>query len=157
MMYHYPHLGSTLLGPVVRMLVSANPGLNFNQGFFFFSSKALTRIIFYIFLEYPIIKLYAKRIKLNLFFKLSYLSSNFALALGYLNPPSNNLALAIRWSKLSTNQRHYPDLGSQMHHQHGISALVSQMSFQGETSGGIVKWLLLSQARQQVRAVLEAR
>ena len=42
--------------------------------------------------EYPIIKLYAKRIKLNLLFKLSYLSSNFALNLGYLNPASNNPA-----------------------------------------------------------------
>ena len=36
----------TLLGPVVRTPVSANPGLNFNQDFFFFSSKALFRIIF---------------------------------------------------------------------------------------------------------------
>ena len=33
-----------------------------------------------------------KRIELNLLFKLSYLNSNFALALGYLNPASNNLA-----------------------------------------------------------------
>ena len=41
-------------------------------------------MIFYIFLEYLIIKLLAKRIKLNLFFKPSYLSSNFALTLGYL-------------------------------------------------------------------------
>ena len=46
------------LGPVVRTPVSANPGLNFNQGFFFLSSKELSRMIFYIFLEYPIIKLY---------------------------------------------------------------------------------------------------
>ena len=44
-------------GPVVRTQVSANPGLNFNQGFFFLSSKELSRMIFYIFLEYPIIKL----------------------------------------------------------------------------------------------------
>ena len=44
-------------GPVVRTNVSANPGLNFNQGLFFFSSKALSQVIFYIFLEYPIIKL----------------------------------------------------------------------------------------------------
>ena len=36
-------------GPVVRTLVSANPGLNFNPGFFFFLSNALSRIIFYIF------------------------------------------------------------------------------------------------------------
>ena len=54
--------------PVVRRPVSANLGLNFNPGFFFFSSKALSRKIFSILLEYPIIKLYAKRIKLDLFF-----------------------------------------------------------------------------------------
>ena len=33
-----------------------------------------------------------KRIKLNLLFKLSYLNSNFALTLGYLNPALNNPA-----------------------------------------------------------------
>ena len=33
-------------GPVVRTPVSANPGLNFNPGFFIFLSKALSRIIF---------------------------------------------------------------------------------------------------------------
>ena len=38
----------TALGPVVRTLVSANLGLNFNPGFFFFLSKALSWIIFYI-------------------------------------------------------------------------------------------------------------
>ena len=31
-----------LLGPVVQTLVSANPGLNFNRGFFFFLSKPLS-------------------------------------------------------------------------------------------------------------------
>ena len=34
------------LGPVIRTPVSAIPGLNFNPGFFFFLSKALSRIIF---------------------------------------------------------------------------------------------------------------
>ena len=34
------------LGPVVRTPVSTNPGLNFNPGFFFFLSKALSQIIF---------------------------------------------------------------------------------------------------------------
>ena len=47
----------TYQGPVVRTPVSANPGLNFNLGFFFFLSKALSRIIFSIFLAYPNIKL----------------------------------------------------------------------------------------------------
>ena len=35
--------------PVVRTPVSANPGLNFNLGFFFFLSKAFSWIIFSIF------------------------------------------------------------------------------------------------------------
>ena len=33
-------------GPVVRTPVSTNPGLNFNLGFIFLLSKALSRIIF---------------------------------------------------------------------------------------------------------------
>ena len=33
-------------GRVVRRPVSANPGLNFNLGLFFFSSKAISRKIF---------------------------------------------------------------------------------------------------------------
>ena len=33
-------------GPVVRTLVSPNPGLNFNPGFVFFLSKALCQIIY---------------------------------------------------------------------------------------------------------------
>ena len=39
-------IGNIDLGPVVRTPVRANPGLNFNPGFFFFLSKALSRIIF---------------------------------------------------------------------------------------------------------------
>ena len=35
-------------GPVVRMLVSANPGLNFNPDLFLFLSKALSRVLFFI-------------------------------------------------------------------------------------------------------------
>ena len=45
------------LSQVVQMRLSANPGLNFNPGFFFFLPKALSQIIFSIFLAYPIIKL----------------------------------------------------------------------------------------------------
>ena len=44
----------------------------------------------------------------------------------------------------STNQKHYPDLGS-VHHRYGISVLVSQMSFGGETSGSVAKCRLFSQ------------
>ena len=36
----------TLQGPVVRTPVSTNLGLNFNLGFFFLLSKAVSRIIF---------------------------------------------------------------------------------------------------------------
>ena len=36
----------TVLGRVVRRPVSANPGLNFNPGLFFCSSKAFSRKIF---------------------------------------------------------------------------------------------------------------
>ena len=39
------------LGPVVRTLGSVNQGLNFNPGFFFFLSKAPSRIVFSILLR----------------------------------------------------------------------------------------------------------
>ena len=45
----------------------------------------------------------------------------------------------------SINQKSYPDLDS-ARHQHGISALVSQTSFCGETSGSVAKCRLFSQA-----------
>ena len=80
-------------GPVVRTPVSATLGLNFNPGFFFFLSKALYRIIFSILFRASN-PLQAKRIKLNLIFKLLYLSSNLALTLGCLNPDLNP-ALAL--------------------------------------------------------------
>ena len=69
--------------------------LNFNPVFFIFLSNSLSRIIFSIFWAYPIIKLYAKRLQLNWLFKLSYLSSKFALTLGYLNPALNKPALVV--------------------------------------------------------------
>ena len=103
------------LGSVVRTPVSANPGLNFNPGFFFFltceprdffhlsqtespftgcffSSKALSQIIFSILFRVSNHQIVGNENKLNLFFKLSYLSSIFALTLCYLNPASNNPA-----------------------------------------------------------------
>ena len=46
-----------------------------------------------LFLELPIINLQTKRIKTEIFFKLSNLNSNLALTLGCLNPASNNSAL----------------------------------------------------------------
>ena len=73
--------------------------------------RFLRKITFSIFLEYPIIKLQAKRIKLNLLFKLSYLSSNFALTLGCLDPASNNpaqVSIVYPWQlaiELSAHQK----------------------------------------------------
>ena len=50
------------------------------------------------------------------------------------------------WMKqFSTNQKHYSDLGNDTADQYGISALVSQMSFCGETSEGIAKCWLFSE------------
>ena len=84
-------------GHVVRRPINANPGLNFNPGLYFFCSKAFFRIkLSRFFLEYQIIKLWTKRIKLNFLFKLSYLSWNFALTLGYLNPALNNPAQRVK-------------------------------------------------------------
>ena len=45
----------------------------------------------------------------------------------------------------STNQKHYQDLGSGRH-QHGISTLVTQMSFCEGSSGDLAKCRLFSQA-----------
>ena len=82
-----------LLDPL-NWLISANLGLNFNPGLFFFCSKAISQILFSLFyLEHPLNKLYTKRIKLNLLFKFSYQNSNFRPTLGFLYPALNNLAL----------------------------------------------------------------
>ena len=46
-----------------------------------------------------------------------------------------------------TKQKHYTDLGIYVvtRHQNGISALVSQTSFRGESRGGVAKCRLFSQ------------
>ena len=85
-----------LQSPVVRMPVSANPGLNFNPGFLIWLSKELSWIILSILFRVfndQIVGL--KRIKLNLLFKPSCPSPNFALTVGYLNPASNNPAQVV--------------------------------------------------------------
>ena len=87
---HHPFI---LLGPVVQRPISANPGLNFNPGFYISQLKSSFGIIYPLLLEHSIIKLYSKRNKLNLLLKLSELISNFTLTLGYLNPTLNNPAL----------------------------------------------------------------
>ena len=53
------------------------------------------------------------------------------------------------WNFLSTNQKHYQDLGTERH-QYGISALVTQTSFCEGSSGDLVKRRLFSQANQQL-------
>ena len=77
--------------PVVRRPISANSRLNF----LLLLLKRIFSDNYYIsiFLKHSIIKLRAKRIKLNLLFNLSYLNSNFALSLEYLNPALNNPVL----------------------------------------------------------------
>ena len=82
-------------GPVVRRTISANPGLNFNLGFFFFCSKAFSRIIFSILFIASNHQFVGKKNKTDFLFKLSYLNSNFALTLGYLNPALNNPAQIV--------------------------------------------------------------
>ena len=66
------------LGPVVRRPISAYPGLNFNPGLFFVSSKAFSWTIFSIIFRVANHQM-IKRTNLNLLFKLSHLNSNFEL------------------------------------------------------------------------------
>ena len=55
-------------------------------------------------------ELYPKRITLKLLFKLSYLSSNFALTQGYLNRASNNPAQAINSEQsFDPSSKKYPE------------------------------------------------
>ena len=85
-------------GPVVRRPISANPGLNFNPGPLFFSSKAFSRTIFSILFRVANHQIVDKKIKLNLLFKLLYLNSNLELTQSYLNPDLNNSALEFTFS-----------------------------------------------------------
>ena len=66
--------------------LALNPGLNLTRVSFSFVQKHFLGQFYVIFIEHRIINLLTKRIKLNLLYKLSYLNSNFALTLGYLNP-----------------------------------------------------------------------
>ena len=65
------------------MLISANPGLNFNPGFDISLFKSRFGIIL------PIV--FRAEIKLNLLFNLSDLKSDFTLTPGYLNPALNKI------------------------------------------------------------------
>ena len=58
------------------------------------------------------------------------------------------LVLLIGWSKFSDNQTQNPDMGKTWvvsHHQYGISAIIFQASFHGDTSGGVARCRLFSQ------------
>ena len=58
--------------------------------------------------------------------------------------PGLGIVCVSDWLKqISTNQKHYPDLSSDTSSVWN-SALVSQTSFRGETSGGVVKCRLFS-------------
>ena len=61
----------------------------------FLFSKAFQRKFSLFFLEHLMIKLQAKRFELNFLLKLSELTSNYMLTLGYLNPDLNNLGQMI--------------------------------------------------------------
>ena len=73
--------------------LALNPELIFNRVSFSFVQKHFLGQFSLILIEHRIINLLAKRFKLNLLYKLSYLNSNFALTLGYLNPALNNPAV----------------------------------------------------------------
>ena len=81
-------------GSVLRRPISANPGLNFNLGFYFSLFKSCLRIIFSIYFQSIQSKNWRQKdFSWIFFFKLSDLKSNFILILGYLNPALNNPAL----------------------------------------------------------------
>ena len=70
----------TALSPVVRTPVSPKPGLNFNLGFFFFLSTALSWIIFYILCRAPNHQIVGKEKKTEFVF----LSSNIWVQISHL-------------------------------------------------------------------------
>ena len=88
----YNEVRSTLSGPSC-----SKADKRLTQGLtrvsFSFAQKHFLGQFSLIFIEHRIINLLTKRIEQNLLYKLSDLNSNFALTLGYLNPPLNNPAL----------------------------------------------------------------
>ena len=70
--------------------------LPLNLGFFVFCSKAFSQIILYVIFRASNHQLVDKKnIKTEMLFRLSYLNSNLALTLGYLNLALNNSALTF--------------------------------------------------------------
>ena len=78
--------------------LALNVRLNLTEVSFSCVQKHLLGQFSLLFLQLPIINLYTKRItcKAEMLFKASYLNSNLAPSLGYLNPALNNSALEIR-------------------------------------------------------------
>ena len=81
---------SNILGSVVRSPISANSGLNFNPGSFFFWSTAFPRVVFSILFRVSYHQIVDEKNETEFAFQLLYLRSNFALTPSYLNPASNN-------------------------------------------------------------------
>ena len=75
--------------------LALNPGLNLTRVSFSFVQKNFSVNFLCYFEKHSIINLLTKRIEVNLLFKLSYLNSNFALTLGYLNPALNDPAQSL--------------------------------------------------------------
>ena len=87
-------LSDNSLGPVMFEGWSALTTVRFNPGFFiYFFQSLLEKNFLSRFLEHPMIKLQAKRFELNFLWKLTDLTSDSTLTLGYLNPALNNSAL----------------------------------------------------------------
>ena len=77
-------------GPVVLSLISANPRLNYNPGFFIPMFKSLFGIFSCFFYGASNHRLIDKKNYAEFSFKLSDVKSDLTLILGYLNPAENN-------------------------------------------------------------------
>ena len=113
-----PKNKTRITGPSCSKPISANSGLNFNLGFLFFVQKYFPGYFSLFFIEHQLITLHAKRIKLNLLFKLSDLNLYLALTLDYLNPALNkpaqnyNLTNVSKRFKFLSHIRFYSTLTS---------------------------------------------
>ena len=89
---------TSLLGPVVRR---PKPRVKLNPGFFLFLSNAFSRIIFCVsFKSIQLPSFSQKELNWIYFFKPSYLNSNFARTVRYLNLALNNPALEHKYREI---------------------------------------------------------
>ena len=94
--YFYCNQTSAVLSTYAQLFegrLGLNPKLNLTWVSFSFVQKHFLGQFSLIFIGHRINNLLTKRTKLNLLYNLSYLNSNFALILGYLNPALNNPAM----------------------------------------------------------------